>query len=76
MIACYAPTEDAGEEIKDEFYILKNWRKKLGPHVGMMYSWCWETSTQELERTIGLQEKKGSWAPKVLDALITAARGF
>ena len=37
---------------------MKIWRKKLGPHVGMMYSMWWESSTQELERTT--HEEKGS----------------
>ena len=37
VIAYYAPTEDAEDEIMDEFE--ESCRKKLGPHLGIMYSW-------------------------------------
>ena len=69
VIVCYAPTEDAEEEIKNEY-------EKLEEEIrtGMMYSWWWETSTQGLERTI--LEEKGSWAPKALDASVTRVRDF
>ena len=54
--------------------LMNSWLKKLGPHTSRKYSWWWETSMQELERTI--QEEKGPWAPKTLDASITTLRDF
>ena len=66
MIACYASTEDAEEEIKDEFY--EQLEEEIRTTPQHMYS------MQELERT--MQEEKGSWAPKALGASITTVRDF
>ena len=36
---------------------MNSWIKTIGPHLGMMFSLWWATSTRELKRTI--QEEKG-----------------
>ena len=75
MIACYAPTEDAEEEIKDELY--EQVKEEIRTTPGVTYSWWWDTSTEELEGT--LRDEKGPWAPDALDASITTpstVRGF
>ena len=72
IIACYAPTEEAEEEEKEEFYEQLEEEIRTTPRHDVLINGDWKTSTLELDRIT--QGKKEPWEHRVLDVLTTMER--